>query len=371
MTFRCFVILIALTFVSKIPAFSQFSTGIAYDYTRISFPGATVTSANGINNENVVVGSYLDSQGLQHGFLFQDGKYTAVNFPGAASTQVLGINQSNFIVGTYQLPGALNFHGFLAHKGHFTSIDDPHATIGTMAFGINQTGSIVGTYDNAHGFLFEQGSYRTIDAPQLPGEPHQTQLNGISNPGWIAGQVFTGGIWRGFWIANRRLHFVEPAGSTDSQVTGVNGADDLVGCHDAQAGFASFTVEKFPGIFPVQEPLRSCASSINLSRSIVGSFFTVNNTSGFLAVPALTLTVWEPVNGSTVSNPVHVFGAASGLNPVVRVEVWVNAKKVAEQKGRAFNGQLTLPSGKAVRFMVQAIDTKGRVAKVVDTLAVK
>ena len=197
MMFRSFVILTALTFFSKIPAFTQSSTGIAFDYANIAYPGATLTSANGINNESVIVGSYIDSQGFEHGFLLENGSYIAVNFPGASLTQVLGINDSNDMVGTYQLPGALNFHGFLARRGRFTSIDDPHATVGTMAFGINQRGTIVGSYDNAHGFLLENGSYHTIDAPQLPGEPHQTQLNGISNPGWIVGQVFTGGISRG------------------------------------------------------------------------------------------------------------------------------------------------------------------------------
>jgi len=371
MRFRFFAILAALTFFFQTAAFTQSSTGIAYDYANVSYPGATVTSANGINNKNVIVGSYLDSQAVQHGFLLENGRYTAVNFPGASSTQVLGVNDSNDIVGAYQFPGELNFHGFLRRRGRFVSIDDPHATIGTMASGINERGTIVGSYDNAHGFLLEQGSYRTLDAPQLPGEPHQTQLNGISNPGWIAGQVFTGGIWRGFWIADNRLHFVEPAGSTDSQAMGVNGRGDLVGCHDASAGFASLTVQNFPGIFPAEQALRSCASSINFARSIVGSYFTVSNTQGFLAAPALTLHVWSPVEGAAVSNPVHVFGAASGVDPVVRVEVWVNSRKVAEESGRLFDGPLTLPSGNNVQFVVQAIDTQGRIARVVDTLAVR
>jgi hypothetical protein len=150
----------------------------------------------------------------------------------------------------------------------------------------------------------------------------------------------------------------------------VNGRGDLVGCHDSTAGFVSFTVQNFPRIFPAQQPLRSCASSINFARDIVGSFFTLTNTNSFLAVPVLTLLVPSPVYGSTVRNPVRVFAGASGYERVLGIKVSVNSQKIADQAGKIFNQQLILPSGN-VRLVIQAFDTKGRVATVIDTITVR
>jgi uncharacterized membrane protein len=286
MSVRFCSLLVAL-FATLAPAtFSQTSVSVTYNYASIAFPGAPVTHANGINDSNVIVGSYYDSQYFVHGFIYRSGKYTAVNFPGATMTEVLGINDNGDIVGTYQLSGALNFHGFLRHNGSFTKINYPSAGFGTIAFGINKAGTIVGSYDNAQGFVYENGKYRTLNAPQLPGEPHQTQLSGINDEGWIVGQVFKGGIWRGFWVVNNQIHYIEAAGTTDSEATGINSRGDVVGCHDIQAGFVSFAVGNYAsGKFPPQQRLVSCASGINYARVIVGNYSTLKNQNGFLAVP--------------------------------------------------------------------------------------
>jgi len=285
-----------------------------------------------INNGNVIVGSYFDAQDFVHGFVYRAGKFTAVNFPGATATEVLGINDSGDIVGVYQVSGALNFHGFLRRKGGFTTIDFPGASFGTTTFGINKSGTIVGSYDDSQGFVYEDGNYRKLNAPQLPGESIDTQLNSINNLGWIAGQVFTGGNWRGFWVSGNDFDFLEPRGSRDSQVTGINGRGDIVGCHDAVSGFISFAVESSEGSegtekFPAQPSLVSCASAINYARVVVGNYFTVNRPNGFLAVPALTLKVTSPTNHSSHSNPAHLAATASGNNPIRQIQVWVNFKK--------------------------------------------
>ena len=286
-----FVSLLLLLFAASAPAaISQTSVSVTYNYAPLSYPGAPVTNVNGINNSNVVVGYYYDSQYFGHGFIYRAGKYTPVNFPGATMTEVLGINDLGDMVGVYQVLGPLNFHGFVLHKGIFKTIDSPAAQFGTTAFGINREGTIVGSYDNAHGFVYRHGSYKTVDAPQLPGEPPNTQLNGVNNLGWISGQVFSGGIWRGFWIIGDDFDFLEAPGFGDSQVTGMNARGDIVGCHDANAGFISFAVEdaetnaagESP---PVQEKLASCATAVNDARVVVGYYFTLQRPYGFVAVP--------------------------------------------------------------------------------------
>lgn len=364
-----FVSLLFLLLAALVPAgVSQTNVSVTYDYALLKFPDAPVTNVNGINNSNVIVGSYYDSQYFVHGFIYRAGKYTAVNFPGATMTEVLGINDYSDIVGTYQMPGTLNFHGFLLHNGVFTKINDPSAQIGTMAFGINKAGTIVGTFDNEQGFIYENGAYRTLNAPQLAGEPHQTQLNGINNLGAIVGQVFTGGIWRGFWINNNQIHYVEPAGSVDSQATGINGHGDVVGCHDVQAGFVSFLASQSSGQFPTQQSVVSCPAAINYARAIVGSYSTLNNSNGFLGVPELALQVSRSVSASP-ANVVHVTAAASGINSVSTIQVWLNGKEIYHVAGQMLSTNVSLPAGSTDRLVVQAIDSKGKIAKVVNMIA--
>jgi hypothetical protein len=363
MKIRLFAVLaVVLAFAS----FGSAETSIAvnYEYAPIAFPGARVTSAVGINNSNVIVGFYYDAHDFVHGFVYRSGKYTAVNFPGATITEVLGINDYGDIVGMYQLPGNLNFHGFLRHANEFASIDDPKATIGTIAFGINKSGTIVGSYDNAHGFVYENGAFRTVDAPQLSGEPYQTQLNGINNLGWIVGQVFTAGIWRGFWIDNGKLHFIEALRSVDSEATGVDGHGDIVGCHDQQ-GFVSFLAGSYNSSaqsFPPQQPLASCPAAINYARAIVGSYSSVTNEKGFLAVPALTIQVSRAV---LPSGALHLTATATGVNPIAQMQVWVNGRDVYQVGGASLD--TTLPSGTNGKIVVQAVDSKGTIAKVANT----
>jgi hypothetical protein len=367
-------VLISVAFVPL--ALTQVSTSVTFNYAPIAYPGSAFTIVNGINNGNAVVGSYFDSAAHIHGFIYRQGKFMAVNFPGATATEILGINDFGDIVGRYQLPGPLNFHGFLRHNGIFSSLDMPKATFGTMAFGIDKAGKVVGSYDNAHGFVYEAGTFRTLDAPQLQGEPSDTQLNGVNNLGWIAGQVFTRGIWRGFWLVGSDLDFLEPAGGIDSQVTGINGRGDIVGCHDSQSGFVAFRVEDGEGPenrerFPVQSRLASCASGINFARVVVGNYFTVKRPYGFLAVPALSLKVMSPGNRSTHSNPVPVSATALGNNPIAQMEVWVNFRKVFQVKGNTLDTKVVLPVGTNERFVIQAVDSKGITTKVVQTISVQ
>lgn len=368
------VVLISTIFVPTVVA--QTSTAVTFDYATVAYPGAILTLVSGINNSNVVVGSYFDSADVVHGFVYRKGKFSAVNFPGATATQVMGINDFDDIVGMYQVSGPLNFHGFIRHDGVFTRIDDPQASFGTIAFGINKYGEIVGSYDNSHGFVFKNGAYRTLDAPQLPGEPSNTQLNGVNNLGWIAGQVFTGGIWRGFWLVGNDFDFVEAAGADDSQVTGINGHSDIVGCHDSQAGFVSFAVETTESSerseqFPVQHSLASCPAAINYARVIVGNYFTTKRPNGFLAVPALTLKLSSPTNHSTHSNPVQFTATAVGLNSIVQIEIWVNYKEVFHIKGNSLNKSVDLPVGSNERLVVEAVDSKGLTAKILEAINVQ
>jgi hypothetical protein len=62
---------------------------------------------------------------------------------------------------------------------------------------------------------------------------------------------------------------------------------------------------------------------------------------------------------------------ASDPNPISQIEVWVNYKEVFHVSGGTLNADVTLPVGSDERFVVQAVDSKGNIAKVIDSITVK
>jgi len=69
----------------------------------LQYPGASFTSANGINKQAVVVGMYASS-GVGHGYIFKKGKYTTLPIPPGAvknKFQYWGINDSGQLSGSY------------------------------------------------------------------------------------------------------------------------------------------------------------------------------------------------------------------------------------------------------------------------------
>ena len=273
------------------------SAQTSFKFAAINVPGSKSTTANGINNGNVIVGSYVSAAGHNFGFRLQNGHYSTINVPGSKQTFAFGINDLGDVVGAYSLPGTpsqpANGHGFLLHNGVFKTIDFPGARF-TQANGINKFGTIAGSYDDAHGFVLQGGKFRTVDAP-TNGNP-ATNLTGISNLGEITGEVFSGDNLRGFWIVGTSdLDFLKPFLARDNIVEGANGRGDIVGCNINLAFLAhnpeSGEVEGSEG-FPKLQTLipfggnNSCAMSINYARAIVGWYSDSQlQQRGFLAIP--------------------------------------------------------------------------------------
>jgi hypothetical protein len=67
-------------------------------FIAIDYPGATRTSADGINDSGQIVGSYFDNS-TTHSFLKDGANYMPVDYPGATYTLTTGINDRGEIVG--------------------------------------------------------------------------------------------------------------------------------------------------------------------------------------------------------------------------------------------------------------------------------
>jgi hypothetical protein len=113
------------------------------------------TFATGIANSGEIVGEFeTPTNSNQQGFvLTHNGNFHVVDVPGASATTAGGINASGQIVGTY-LDNA-GFHGFVDTRGKFVTVDVPGAVIGdittTVLDGINDAGVIVGHIQDNNG----------------------------------------------------------------------------------------------------------------------------------------------------------------------------------------------------------------------------
>jgi len=186
-------------------------------------PNAFETDCNDINNANVVVGFYIDNNGVSHGFALVGNSFKKVDVPGASATLLYGVNNNNQAAGWYTDSSGIT-HGFVTNAQlKVTTIDPPGSTY-TNAWDINDSGVVVGTYIDAsgvyHGFVLANNKYTTYDAPSSI----LTEITGINNKGVMVG-IFDdeSGVEHGFGVSGS--HFVQ---LDDPDAQGVVTATDRV-----------------------------------------------------------------------------------------------------------------------------------------------
>jgi len=161
-------------------------------FTSFDVPGATSTTAWGINADGAVVGAYVDSAGKQHGFLLSAGDFTTIDYPGALSTSARAINAQGDIAGNHVdvtgLPGG-GSRGYLLRQGVIIDVNYP-GHMNTIPQRINDNGQIVGCYhDNdtmgsMHGFLFSGGNYSDLST-------QASMNNGVMPDGGVFAGLYT------------------------------------------------------------------------------------------------------------------------------------------------------------------------------------
>src|SRR5271166_6311358 len=123
----------------------------------INIPAAVGgAQATGINNSQQISGFYIDSQGVNHGFLLNFGLLVTLDAPSSNFTQALRLNNKGQVAGTYMDQGC-NTNGFVwTSAGGFQTIDEPNGFGTTVVNGINDKGVLVGFYGtspNNSGFV--------------------------------------------------------------------------------------------------------------------------------------------------------------------------------------------------------------------------
>jgi len=217
-------------------------------YQTVNFPSVPLQSADGVNKGGQIVGQYVDTSGVFHGWELSGGTFTTIDVPfsGATGTFLGGINDSGEIVGGWDQSGApQNQHGFTLISGTYTSFDYPGA-LQTVAFAVNNKGDIVGywvdTSGEEHGFLLSGGTYTSIDPPGSI----WTYASGINDAGDIVGGFCTtvacydsdgynGG--QGFLLSKGTYTMFTIPGESGTGLSAINDKGWILGSYDDAAGF--------------------------------------------------------------------------------------------------------------------------------------
>ncbi len=280
---RSALVLSAALSCAAIPAIAQNCSII--DLGRL--PGATVTLANGINNNGQIVGV-----SGPHAFLYDSGTMKDLGTLGGATSYAYGINLESQIIG-YADTAAGTTHAFLSDHGTMTDL----GTLGgsnSYAYGINDLGQIVGQSQTAsgsyHAFLYQGGSM--TDLGSLPGD--NSIAYRINNSGQIVGSSYINATdFHPFLYDNGVMKDLGvPAGMVDGEAFSINAGGTVVGySENADASmvrgltYDSGTLNNL-GTLGANA---SFASDINEAGNIVGYSTLLNgNTHSLLFEPTIT-----------------------------------------------------------------------------------
>jgi hypothetical protein len=129
-------------------------------FTLVTVPGAPAGAAapslvaTAINNDGDVTGFYENEDEATVSFLDHRGRIVTFAFPGASATTAFGVNDHDEIVGDYTVGAGSNAvtHGFTwTASGGIKTIDDPDGVGTSTLNGINDMNYLVGFYVDSAG----------------------------------------------------------------------------------------------------------------------------------------------------------------------------------------------------------------------------
>jgi hypothetical protein len=226
------------TFAQQAPNSGSIEVITTFDY-----PGSgNRTLPQKINERGDIVGFYIDSNGVNRGFVrFRDGSFSApiVEPKTLGFTQALGINSSGTICGDY-FGSDFNIHGFFLTNGTFTEYDVAGAP-NTFVQGINDAGDFAGIFGDSFNGPFQAfvSVGGTVTSFSVPGAASTVAFQLNNSKQLVVGYYIDGsGILHGYYRdINGALHFpIDPPGSTTTVLFGVNDRNWVVGRYADSSG---------------------------------------------------------------------------------------------------------------------------------------
>jgi hypothetical protein len=199
--------------------------------TSFRFPGSSDSSAHDISRTGTIVGGFND-HGVAAAYMVHSGGFQKITLPGFPTVPVVanGVNDNGDVVGDFTSNATL--FGFLLHNGKLTILSFPGAQGGTNPTGINDQGVVVGTYfltaqDTPRGFMWKAGVFSNANPPDGGGHSRPSK---ISNTGDIVGTYFSiaDGLDHGFSFDNGKYTTIDAPGFQGTSIVGVNMFDNVL-----------------------------------------------------------------------------------------------------------------------------------------------
>jgi probable HAF family extracellular repeat protein len=275
--------------------------------------GDTSSAALALNNQGHVVGQFMTAhQAAQHAFLYSGGKMSDLGTLGGLSSAAGGINDADQVTGysftsvigyTYTT-GIVATHAFLYSGVKMSDLGTLGGT-SSVATAINALGQVAGnsfTGSNSaqHAVLYSNG--QRIDLGTLGGL--KSFGNGINTLGQVVGNSFVAGngAFLAFLSSNGKMTSLNTLGGANSSANGVNTLGQVVGESDVPAGVEHAFLWQESGITDLNQMIPAGsgwelnrALSISDGGEIVGTGSQNGAARAFLLTPvdAKTLTPQE------------------------------------------------------------------------------
>ena len=210
----------------------------SYTYTSIAAPGQMSSFAEGVNDNNQVVGGFTDSAGVHHGFVWDSSTFTQVDGTNESSTSntLLGaINDNGVASGQYFENGNADEVSFLytLSTGQQQLVQKTGMNVAQNA--LNASGVMVGDAFTAKTDKAFMTNRTTVKLLKVPGAKHRSAATSINDSGTIVGSYVDAGHTRhGFLYQSGSYTSFDPPGSADTTPafvtdTGVIGGTDVDG----------------------------------------------------------------------------------------------------------------------------------------------
>jgi probable HAF family extracellular repeat protein len=307
-----------VSLLALLPALA-FAANTSYKVEQINPTGSTGTFAVALNNDNAVVGHYVDSSGVVQGYKFAGGKFTLINFPKADKfTRANGINDTDFIVGDFIGTDGF-YHGFTLSKGTYTQYDLNLGTLSTSIFGVNNAGDFVGT-TGTEGFVNIGGTVTEFYGSGTDA----TYPSAINNNEEVVGQFYdSSNNSHCFDMAsNGTITEIVYPGALQTACSGINDSGVITGWYENSSD-QYYAFEDNAGVFTSLDFIN--ASGINNAGTFVGYYYGPGASGaegyGYLASPHTMKSI------ATVTVPGSESTSTFGLNDAgVIVGQYTNAK---------------------------------------------
>jgi hypothetical protein len=197
-----------------------------------------LTQGRGINDSHTVCGDYIGSDNNDHGFFLSRGTFTEYDVRGALATVVLGINNVADFVGGFSEGNGI-FQAFVSLGGTITSFSVPGAS-STFAYQLNRSNQLAGYYVDSSGI--PHGYFRdTNGALHFPTDPPgstATILFGLNDSNWMVGRYTdSSGVTHGlFFVPPNEFVTFDYPGSTNTSFNGINAAGFICGRYRDASG---------------------------------------------------------------------------------------------------------------------------------------